>query len=86
MDAYDSAWTSAPDNGLAACVSNSSDPTWPSCNVQRIYDATTLWPIGIAADAAVGWNWASPQNLRYELKEITKRWRPKKIVIVTCLS
>ncbi|KAL5499119.1 hypothetical protein ACEPAH_1637 [Sanghuangporus vaninii] len=81
IDAYDSGWTAAPENGIAACVADSSDPNWPTCNVQMLYDAAAGWPVGIPAEAAASWLRASPQLLRYELGEINKRWPSKKIYI-----
>ncbi|EJC97658.1 glycoside hydrolase family 1 protein [Fomitiporia mediterranea MF3/22] len=81
IDAYSSAWTAAPENGIAACVANSNDVNWPACNIEVRYDAATGWPVGIAAEAAASWLTATPQNLRYELKQIMQRWKPKKIYI-----
>ncbi|KAL5480917.1 hypothetical protein ACEPAI_9858 [Sanghuangporus weigelae] len=80
IDAYQSAFIAAPENGIASCVANSSDPNWPTCFVAMSYDATTGWPIGIPAEAALGIR-ATPQLLRYELGEIMKRWPSKKIYI-----
>lgn len=79
-------WISAPDNGISACVANSSDPNWPACNVQRLYDATTGWPVGIAAEQTAPWLVATPQNVRFELKELKRRWPYDKIVRIAYLD
>ena len=80
IDLYVSAWTAAPPNGIDACVANSNDVNWPACNVQVLYNSETNWPVGIAAENAASWLLATPQNARYELKEIQKRWPSEKIV------
>ncbi|KAL5499105.1 hypothetical protein ACEPAH_1623 [Sanghuangporus vaninii] len=81
VDLYRSVFIAAPENGIAACVANSSDPNWPTCNVQQYYDAATGWPVGTAATESATWLYATPQNLRYELKEMQRRWPYDKIYI-----
>ncbi|KAL5522617.1 hypothetical protein ACEPAG_8634 [Sanghuangporus baumii] len=81
VDLYRSLFVAAPENGIVACVANSSDPNWPSCNVQMSYDATTGWPVGIAATETAPWLMATPQNVRFELKEMQRRWSYDKIYI-----
>ncbi|EJC97653.1 glycoside hydrolase family 1 protein [Fomitiporia mediterranea MF3/22] len=78
---YRSPLIAAPEDGIAACASNSSHPNWPTCNIPVFYDSATGWPLGYAADAKAGWLMATPQNVRFELGEIKKRWPSKKIYI-----
>lgn len=80
VDLYRSLWVAAPENGIAACVGNSSDPNWPTCYLQMTYDSETGWPIGIAATQSATWLWATPQRVRFELKEMKRRWPYDKIV------
>ncbi|EJC97654.1 glycoside hydrolase family 1 protein [Fomitiporia mediterranea MF3/22] len=81
IDLYRSLWVAAPENGIAACASNSSDPNWPACNIQLFYDSATGWPIGYTPEATANWLAATPQNVRHELKELNKRWPYDKIYI-----
>ncbi|KAL5480934.1 hypothetical protein ACEPAI_9875 [Sanghuangporus weigelae] len=81
VDLYRSLFIAAPENGIAACVANSSDPNWPGCNVQMSYDAATGWPVGIAATETTPWLIATPQSVRFELKEMQRRWPYDKIYI-----
>ncbi|KAL5523033.1 hypothetical protein ACEPAF_1300 [Sanghuangporus sanghuang] len=81
IDLYRSVFVAAPENGIVACVANSSDPNWPVCNVQMTYDAATGWPVGIAATESTTWLFATPQNVRSELKEMRRRWPYNKIYI-----
>ena len=76
VDLYYSTWISAPDNGIAACLEDPTDPNWPACYVARQYDAATGWPVGIAGELFA----ATPQNVRHDLKEIHTRWPSPKIV------
>ena len=80
IDLYRSTWIAAPPNGIDACVANSSDVNWPACNVEMLYNSETNWPVGIAADNPDSWLFATPQNVRYELKQMQKRWPTNKIV------
>ena len=80
IDAYRSGWIAEPPNGLAACIANPEDVNYPQCNVGVDYNATSGWPVGNAADTQSTWLLATPSWLRYELSEINKRWKPKKIV------
>ncbi|EJC97652.1 glycoside hydrolase [Fomitiporia mediterranea MF3/22] len=81
IDLYRGVWIAAPENEISACAANSSDPNWPTCNVQVYYDSATGWPIGYVPEPTQNWLFATPQNLRYELKELKKRWPYDKIYI-----
>ncbi len=50
VDAYRSLWVKAPDEGIDACVANTSDPLWPGCNELAYFDSDYGWPAGPAAD------------------------------------
>ena len=80
IDLYTSTYVAAPPNGINACLADSSDVNWPQCNVGKLFNSETNWPIGIAAEAAATWLRATPQFVRYELGEMFKRWPSKKIV------
>jgi hypothetical protein len=80
IDLYRSVWIAAPPNGIDACLANSSDVNWPACNVQMVYDAQNGWPVGYAAENSASWLFATPQNVRHELKELKTRWPYDKIV------
>ena len=66
IDAYTVGYSTAPPNGIAACVANTSDPNWPVCSVTSQYD-TNNWGIGPYADPGSPWLVASPGFVRYEL-------------------
>ncbi|PQE19413.1 glycoside hydrolase family 1 protein [Rutstroemia sp. NJR-2017a BBW] len=67
-DAYTSSYYMAPDDGIDACVANSSNPLYPGCfNTTNV--APTGWLIGAAADPLSPWlhdatDWV-PAFLRY---------------------
>lgn len=56
-DAYTSQFYFAPDGGFDACLSNSSNPLYPSCaNTSYTYsDSDGGWNIGYAADPGSPW-------------------------------
>ncbi|KAK4985077.1 hypothetical protein LTR50_006190 [Elasticomyces elasticus] len=84
-DAYTSQFYFAPDDGIAACIANSSNPLYPSCaNTSYAYSASDGgWLIGPAADPGSPWlhkatDWV-PAFLRY----IQDTWKPPGGVAVT---
>ena len=84
-DAYTSQFYYAPDGGVAACVSNSSNSLYPSCaNTSYAYSAQDGgWNIGYAASPGAPWlhkatDWV-PRFLRY----IQDTWHPKGGIAVT---
>ncbi|THH11422.1 hypothetical protein EW145_g666 [Phellinidium pouzarii] len=81
IDAYRGGWVAAPPNGINACLANISDPNWPACSVEILYDAATGWPAGNAGDTQSTWLMATPSRLRYELGAIRQRWPYNKIFI-----
>lgn len=56
-DAYTSSFYFAPDDGIAACVANSSNPLYPSCvNSSNTYASSDGgWNIGYAGDVGSPW-------------------------------
>ncbi|KAJ3905960.1 glycoside hydrolase superfamily [Lentinula edodes] len=79
IDAYRTYWNAAPPEGIDACVSNSSDPLWPSCNVEVMFDFNTGWASGPASDPLTSWLQATPQFLRSSFKEYHRRWPAPRI-------
>lgn len=70
-DAYTSQFYFAPDNGIAACVSDPENPLYPSCaNTSYTYAPSAGgWAIGPAADPLAPWlhkatDWV-PRFVRY---------------------
>lgn len=82
-DAYTSTYIYAPDDGVAACVNDSSNPLWPQC-FNLSYTAAPEdggWLVGYAADPNSAWlhkatDWV-PSLLRYAYDT----WKPKSIVV-----
>ncbi|EMD35185.1 glycoside hydrolase family 1 protein [Gelatoporia subvermispora B] len=82
IDLYRSLRIAAPPNGIAACAANPDDVNFPACNVNVFYDSETNWPLGYSPEhSADTWLMFTPQNLRYELKELKKRWPYDKIYV-----
>ncbi|KAJ3887623.1 glycoside hydrolase superfamily [Lentinula edodes] len=79
IDAYRTYWNAAPPEGIDACVSNSSDPLWPSCNLEVMFDFNTGWASGPASDPLTSWLQATPQFLRSSFKEYHRRWPAPRI-------
>jgi Glycosyl hydrolase family 1 len=81
IDSYRTQWISAPPDGLAACVQNTSHPMWPECNTPVLYDSNAGWAAGPNPDPlSATWLQATPNQLRPYLKEVQKRWPTKKMV------
>jgi beta-glucosidase len=81
-DAYTSSYYMAPDDGIDACVANSSNPLYPGC-----FNTTNVAPtgglIGAAADPLSPWlhdatDWV-PAFLRY----IQDTWPSKGVIAVS---
>ncbi|KAF8235239.1 glycoside hydrolase [Tricholoma matsutake] len=82
IDAYRTQWIAAPEDGLAACVHNTSHPMWPECNTPVLYDSGAGWAAGASPDPlAAIWLQATPNGLRAYLRELQKRWPTKKMYI-----
>ena len=79
IDAYTSQYVAAPPDGIASCSSNKSHPNWPNCAIGVEYD-TSGWAVGYPADPGSPWLTVTPQNLRYYLGEIQRRWPTRKMV------
>ncbi|KIK58329.1 glycoside hydrolase family 1 protein [Collybiopsis luxurians FD-317 M1] len=80
MDAYRTYWNAAPPEGIDACASNTSDPLWPSCNLEVMFDFNTGWSSGPASDPLTPWLQATPQFLRPSFIQYHKRWPSPKII------
>lgn len=82
-DAYTSQFYFAPDDGIDACLQNTSNPLYPSCaNSSYTYStADGGWNIGYASDPGSPWlhkatDWV-PEFLRY----LQDTWKPKAIAV-----
>jgi beta-glucosidase len=72
-DAYTSSFYMAPDGGVSACVSNSSNTLYPGCfNTTNINPAG--WNIGPAADPYTPWLNSATDWVPAFLKYIQKTW------------
>ncbi|KAK0475600.1 glycoside hydrolase superfamily [Armillaria luteobubalina] len=60
IDSYRSQWVKAPDEGIDACVADTSDPLWPVCNEPVLFDSDYGWAVGPAADPLASWLQATP--------------------------
>ncbi len=80
IDSYRSQWVKAPDEGIDACVANTSDPLWPVCNEPVLFDSDYGWADGPAADPSATWLQATPVAIRTLLKDIHSRWPSNKLV------
>ncbi|KAG7440794.1 glycoside hydrolase [Guyanagaster necrorhizus] len=81
IDAYRSQWVKAPDEGIDACVANSSDPLWPVCNEIVFYDSDFGWATGPGADPMASWLQATPVAIRSLLQGIHTRWPSNKLYV-----
>ncbi|CAA7271280.1 unnamed protein product [Cyclocybe aegerita] len=84
IDAYHVQPVRAPPDGLAACVSNSSHPNWPVCNVAVQFNSTMGWSVSAVADwlvnGALGSIQSMPTLMRPFFRE-QKRWPTNKMYI-----
>ncbi|KAK7054366.1 hypothetical protein VNI00_003560 [Paramarasmius palmivorus] len=81
IDSYRSQYVSAPEEGIEACVSNPSNPLWPTCNVVKEFDSDAGWAIGISSDPRTEWLQVTPFQLRPYFSELQKRWPTNKMYI-----
>ncbi|THU85114.1 glycoside hydrolase [Dendrothele bispora CBS 962.96] len=80
IDCYRQQYISAPDNGLEACLSNTSDPNWPRCNVVQTFDSNAGWNIGAFSSPGTPWLEDTSRFLRGYLKDLQARWPTNKII------
>ena len=84
-DAYTSSFYFAPDDGIDACTSNSSNPLYPACvNSTNTYPAEDgAWLIGYAADPLSPWLHKATDWVPAFLHYIQDTWHPAGGVAVT---
>lgn len=84
-DAYTSQFFFAPDSGVAACVSNTSHPLYPTCANTSYTYATSAggWNIGPAADPLSPWLHQATDWVPAFLHYIQDTWKPLGGVAVT---
>lgn len=77
-DAYTSQFYMAPDAGFDACLSNSSNPLYPSCaNTTYAYpDNEGGWDVGYAADPGAPWLHKATDWVPLFLHYIQDTWKP----------
>ena len=78
-DAYTSQFYFAPDGGINACTSNSSNPLYPVCaNTSYAYSMTDgSWDIGYAADPGSPWLHKATDWVPVLLHYIQDTWKPR---------
>ncbi|KAK0443127.1 glycoside hydrolase superfamily [Desarmillaria tabescens] len=81
IDSYRSQWVRAPEEGIDACVANTSHPLWPVCNEPVLFDSDYGWAIGPAADPLATWLQATPVAVRTLLKGLHSRWPSNKLYV-----
>ncbi|KAF8882139.1 glycoside hydrolase superfamily [Infundibulicybe gibba] len=82
IDAYRTQFISAPLDGLASCVSNTSHPLWPECHTVVLFDSNAGWAAGPSPDPlSDDWLQATPNTLRESLRALQTRWPTKKMYI-----
>ncbi|PBK89625.1 glycoside hydrolase [Armillaria gallica] len=81
IDAYHTVWVKAPDDGIDACVTNTSHPLWPSCNEYVYFDSDYGWSAGPAAGPQAYSVEATPVPIRTMLKDIHSRWPSNKMYV-----
>lgn len=82
IDAYRTSWVIAPDDGIEACLGDTSHPLWPECHDIRKFDSMGGWAGGPEPDPlSEAWLQATPQFLRQSLRELQSRWPTKKMYI-----
>ncbi|KAG6831012.1 hypothetical protein H0H92_013199 [Tricholoma furcatifolium] len=79
-DAYRTQYVMAPEDGLDACIHNSSHPLWPECHTVVLYD-TNGWAAGPNPDPLTSWLQATPNFVRGSLKDLQERWPTKKMYV-----
>ncbi len=86
IDAYHTVWVKAPDDGIDACVTNTSHPLWPGCNEHVYFDSDYGWSAGPAAGPQAYSVEATPVPIRTMLKDIHSRWPSNKMVCIIKLQ
>ncbi|KAF2715657.1 glycoside hydrolase family 1 protein [Pleomassaria siparia CBS 279.74] len=82
-DAYTSDFIMAPDSGIAACVSNSSNALYPGCyNTTKLY-ANNYWAMGPASDPGSPWLYKATDWVPAFLHYMQDTWKPKGGVAIT---
>ncbi|KAF2140338.1 glycoside hydrolase family 1 protein [Aplosporella prunicola CBS 121167] len=71
IDGYSAYYAYEVEGGLDACISNSSNPSWPLC-AESVSTAPNGFPIGPAADSGVSWLYDGPMGIRRFLNRIVK--------------
>jgi beta-glucosidase/6-phospho-beta-glucosidase/beta-galactosidase len=82
-DAYTSEFYMAPDGGIDACTSNSSNPLYPSC-VNSTYNLPASsggWDIGYAADPGSPWLHKATDWVPAFLHYLQDTWHPRAIAV-----
>jgi len=73
IDGYTTDVISAPQNGIAACAANSSDPNFPTC-VKQSQVTASGWDVGFAADLGASWLKSDASGLRNFLNYLQKTY------------
>ncbi|KAK0186404.1 glycoside hydrolase superfamily [Armillaria mellea] len=81
ITSYRSLWVKAPDEGIDACVANSSHSLWPVCNQPVYFDSDYGWPAGPAFDPVATSSQATPLAIRSLLKDLHSRWPSSKLYV-----
>ncbi|KAK0475771.1 glycoside hydrolase superfamily [Armillaria novae-zelandiae] len=81
IDAYHTVWVKAPDDGIDACVTNTSHPLWPSCNEHVYFDSGYGFAAGPAAGPQSYSVEATPVLIRIMFKDIQSRWPSNKMYV-----
>ncbi|PBK89630.1 glycoside hydrolase family 1 protein [Armillaria gallica] len=81
FDVYSTVWVKAPDDGIDACVTNTSHPLWPGCNEHVYFDSDYGWSTGPAAGPQANSVEATPVPVRTWLKDIHSRWPSNKMYV-----
>ncbi|KAK0186406.1 glycoside hydrolase superfamily [Armillaria mellea] len=81
IDAYHTVWVKAPDDGLDACVTNTSHPLWPSCSEDVYFDSDYGYSAGPAAGPQLYSVEATPVLIRAMFKDIHSRWPSNKMYV-----
>ncbi|KAK8152904.1 glycoside hydrolase superfamily [Phyllosticta citrichinensis] len=83
-DAYTSGFCSAPEQGIEACLANSSDPLFPKCvNETRAYTAASGgWALGPAADPLAPWLNKATEWVPTFMRYIQDTWKPRDGILI----
>ena len=79
FDPYVAQFASLPPGGLNACISNSSNPLWPSCALLSNVQANG-WLMG---DASNGYAYIAPQYVRQQLGYVWNTFKPTGGIMIT---